>query len=509
MTVSEQALVDLARIHKSYAGREALRGITMSLKAGEVHAFVGENGAGKSTLARVIAGATRPDRGEIRIDDKAVSLGSPRLARQHGIALVTQELSLVSQRPVVENVLAGQLPTWGPGLVSKRAMHRSLDALLARSGLDLPADELVGNLNPVQQQFVEILRAMAGEARLLILDEPTTMMTRDQADKVMSLVRRLASSGVGVVFISHTLEDVLAVSDQVSVLRDGLLVRTAPARESTLESMITAMIGGRLDEQYPARRPVPDGAPVMLRARGISRGHAVRDVDLTVRAGEILGIAGLAGSGRSELLRCLIGADRRDSGSIEIYGAVRRQRGVREAMSRGMVMIPEDRKLQGLHLEHSVERNITLPHLADLRRAGLMRRRSSLATAHRGLAAVNISGRYVRSPVLYLSGGNQQRVLFAKWLVGKPQVILADEPTRGVDVAGKRAIYDLLAGLAADGAAVIVVSSELPEVVGLSHRVLVMLKGRVAAELTGEEIVEQRIIAAAFGDFSSGSAGSD
>ena len=244
------ALVDLVDIHKAYSGREVLRGITMSLLAGEVHSLVGENGAGKSTLARIIAGVSKQDRGEIRLHGQAVSLGSPRQARSQGIALVSQELCLVPRRSVVENVLAGQLPTWGPGLVSRRSARRAFEKLLSDSGLDLPADELVENLNPVQQEFVEILRALAGGVRLLILDEPTTMMTPDQVEMVMSLARRLAESGVAVVLISHALEDVLGVSDRISVLRDGVLIRTAAAAASSRSSLITDMIGRQLDEQY-------------------------------------------------------------------------------------------------------------------------------------------------------------------------------------------------------------------------------------------------------------------
>lgn len=495
-----QTLVDLVDVRKAYSGREVLRGITMSLLEGEVHSLVGENGAGKSTLARIIAGVTTKDRGEIRLHGRTVSLGSPRHARSHGIALVSQELCLVPRRSVVENVLAGQLPTWGPGLVSRRSAQRAFEQLMHDSGLDLPADELVENLNPVQQEFVEILRALAGGARLLILDEPTTMMTPDQAAMVMSLARRLAESGVAVVLISHALEEVLGVSDKISVLRDGALIRTTTAAASTRRSLIADMIGRQLDEQYPDRQPPSPGARVVLRARGIRRGHLVRGVDLDVRAGEILGVAGLVGSGRSELLRCLVGADRRDAGTIELNGRTRPLRSVREAQSLGMAMIPESRKLQGLHLEQSVERNITLPHLALLSRAGLMRRARSAETARAALAAVHVDPGLLRSPVRFLSGGNQQRVLFAKWLVVPPTLIFADEPTRGVDVAGKRAIYDLLAELAARGTAVVIVSSEMSEIIGLAHRVLVMHQGRVAAELAGEHLTEQRIVHAAFGE---------
>lgn len=496
MHIQRAALVD---IHKSYAGREVLRGVTLTVRAGSIHSLVGENGAGKSTLARILAGVARPDRGRIELDGSPVELGSPRTARRNGIALVSQELSLIPKRSVIENVLAGQLPTTGFGLVSRRRMHDRFARLLEMTGVDLPAGRSVGELNQVHQEYVEILRALAGDARVLILDEPTTAMTRDQADKVLDLARCLARSGVAVVLISHALEDVLGVSDIVSVLRDGELVRTCPVGETTHDGLIQDMIGRPLGEQYPTKELAAMDAPVVLSARNIVAGSHVRGVDLDARAGEIVCIAGLVGSGRSEFVRALVGADPRDVGTIEIDGRVARVRNVREAYHLGIVMVPENRKEQGLHLDHSIERNVILPHLRTVRRFGLVQRSEIRSRVTDGIASFRIRAQSIDQPVRDLSGGNQQRVMFAKWLAGRPRVVIADEPTRGVDIAGKRAIYELLADLARNGAAVVIVSSELPEVIGLSHRVLVMRQGRITAKFEGEHITEHNIVSSAFG----------
>jgi ABC-type sugar transport system ATPase subunit len=491
--------VDLVDVHKAYSGVEVIKGVSLTLCGGEVHALVGENGAGKSTLAAFLAGATRLDRGELLVDGDGVAFGSPNAARRSGIALVSQELSLVPKRSVVENVLAGQLPTWGPGLVSGARARRRLEDLVRLSELEVPAGALVEDLSQAHQGYVEILRALAARVRLLVLDEPTTAMTGDQAAKVMALTRTLADQGVAVVLITHTLEDVLRSTDVVTVLRDGRLVSSRPTAETTRDQLIHDMIGRSLDEQFPEKVAVVPNAPVVVRATGVSRGRAVRGVSFEVRAGEVLGIAGLVGSGRTELVRCVVGADRPDAGVIEVDDAVATPTDVRHAQRVGIVMIPENRKEQGLHLDHSIERNITLPHLRGITKAGIVLRRRSRDKAGAGLADVSVKAP-MDMPVRSLSGGNQQRVLFAKWLVERPRVLIGDEPTRGVDVAGKRAIYELITSLCRQGVAVIVVSSELPEIIGLSHRVLVMSKGAVVAELIGDEITEAKIARAAFGE---------
>ena len=490
--------VEVQGIDKAFSGVPVLRNVNLTLPGGGVHALVGENGAGKSTLVSILAGANRPDHGHVVIDGVPMVFRSPLEARRFGVTLVSQELTLVPRRTVAENVLAGRWPTLIPGIVSRSRLTREYERIAERCSFDLPATALVDSLNQAQQECVEIMRAVGGSPRVLILDEPTTAMSPDQSALVMRLARSLAEQGTCVVLISHDLDDVLRHCDTVSVLRDGQVVGTRTPTAVTKASLIEDMIGRPLGEQIPEKPPMPDSAQPVLSARGVSRGALVRDVGITVRPGEIVGIAGLVGSGRTEFARCLVGADRMDAGEIIIDGDPVRIKSVREAKALGIVMIPENRKQQGLHLDHSVERNITLPHLSRLSRWGLIRRRASNSEATSGIQTVAVKSSLHR-PVRTLSGGNQQRVLFAKWIAAEPRVLIADEPTRGVDVAGKRAIYEIVTELARQGTAVIVISSELPEVIGLSHRVLVMRQGAVAGEFVGDTITESNLTRAAFG----------
>jgi rhamnose transport system ATP-binding protein len=501
-----QSSFEARAVRKSYAGQAVLNGVSLSIAAGTIHALVGENGAGKSTLASIIAGANRPDSGSIHIDGKQVDISSPRSARQHGITFVSQELSLVPKRSVIENVFAGILPTAFPGIVSRPRMLRQFKELLGRTNLQLPADTLVEELNSVEQEFVEILRAVAGGARLIILDEPTTATTQDQADQIYQLMRDLAAAGVAVVLISHDLDDLLRVVDTVSVLRDGNLVKTVAAKDVTKDALITLMIGRKLSELFPKKVLCDNSIAPALEARGLSRTGILNDISLSVRPGEILGIAGLVGSGRTELLRAIVGADKVDSGILELHGKRIDIKSLQAAQRAGIALIPENRKTQGLHLDHSISRNIVLPHLPSLSRWGFVNRSQVRQAALRSTLATRVKMTSAGAAVRTLSGGNQQRVLFAKWLVDRPDVLLVDEPTRGVDVKGKRIIYEILVEVARQGTAVIVVSSEATEVIGLSHRIIVMHKGSTSRELVGDEISEDAIVRAAFGGVEDGKA---
>lgn len=500
-TTAGDGTIELDGVGKSYGDIRVLKSITMTLRAGEVHAVVGENGAGKSTLMKIISGAARPTTGALRVDGEDVSFSSPHDARQRGISLVSQELSLLPLRSVLDNVLAGVhgLSRWG--VVSRRRSLAKFRELASLGGFALDPDVRVGDLSLPQQEYVEILRGLANDARAIILDEPTTSMTRDQADAVLALIRQLAARGMSVVFISHALEDVLAVADTITVLRDGRLVRTRPAAEYDRDSLIADMIGRPLDEQFPPLGTHREDAEVVLAVDDLSAAGgdgqvAVSSVSLTVRAGEILGVGGLVGSGRSELLLAIAGANQRTSGRVEVFGRAL-PRGFRAAKKAGIAVIPESRKTQGLHLDHSLEANIVLPHLHVISALGIVASRRARVMAQSALDSVGVkTGR--RALVRSLSGGNQQRVLFAKWMVERPRLLLVDEPTRGVDIAGKRAIYDLIAAFAESGGAVVVVSSELPELIGLSHRALVMARGRVVAELKRHEITEENVMRAAF-----------
>jgi ribose transport system ATP-binding protein len=485
-------------VGKRFGGVQALRDVSLEIRRGEIHALVGENGAGKSTLGRIISGAVAPDEGELVVRGRRRSYRSPRDALQDGVATVTQELVLLPKRPVIENVLLGVQGGAGH-LLNRRALRARYEELSGRVGFEIDPDARVGALPVAEQQKVAILRALARDADLLILDEPTAALTRDEATRLLEIGRALNRSGTTIVYVSHFLEEVLAFADRVTVLKDGRLIRTAPASEETVESLVASMLGRSLELTFPAKREPPPDAPVVLSVRGLAREGVIAGVDLDVRAGEIVGLAGLVGSGRSEVARAIFGADHRDRGVIEIDGTPQAIRSPRQGMRHGIALVPESRKDQGLFLGRAVVENVSLPHLATFSAAGVLQTRGERSTVGSLLSSVGVRTDRARAPVATLSGGNQQKVLFARWLLRRPKVLIADEPTKGVDVGAKLAIYELLHGLAADGMGVLLISSELEEVLGLAHRVLVMRRGRIVSRLDGADIDEGRVMDAAFG----------
>ncbi len=489
--------VELFDIGKRFAGVQALQGITLAIERGMVHALVGENGAGKSTLGRIIAGAHSPDAGSMRVDGEDVRFGSPRDALAHGVTMIAQELTLVPRRSVVENVFLGK-ETARLGVVVNAPMRARFRELCERAGFDLPADALVGTLRIADQQKVEILRALAREARLVVMDEPTAALTLDESERLLNIVRGLRQAGTTIVFVSHFLQEVLSIADTVTVLRDGRLVHTRPAENETPESIVTAMLGRSMQMTFPDKVFPPDDAPVVLSVRGLTRRPAFEDISFDVRAGEIVGLAGLIGSGRTEVARAIFGADRPESGEIELNGQRVRIRSPRGAIRTGIAMLPESRKDQGLHMRSSIVRNVSLAHLGDVSRVGVVMPIAERHKVEQLTEQVDVRASRLGAWVSTLSGGNQQKVLFAKWLFRPPLALLADEPTRGVDVGAKRAIYELVQRLAANGMAVLLISSELEEVLGLAHRILVIKSGRLAAEFDGRTATEDEVLHAAF-----------
>jgi rhamnose transport system ATP-binding protein len=492
------ALVD---IDKSYGGVRVLSGVSLDLRPGTVHGLVGENGAGKSTLMRVLCGIERPDSGEIQVDGRPAVFRRPADALARGITLISQELALAPARSVTENVFLGRWSATA-GVVRPRADAERFAALAERTGFDLDPEAPVGTLPIAAQQQVEILRALARESRVVVMDEPTAALSVTETEQLLALARRLALSGLSIVLVSHFLEEILRTCDTVTVLRDGRHVLTEPAAVHTPATLIRGMVGRDVDVLYPELPPVPADAPVLLRVRGLARGRAVRGVDLDIRAGEILGLAGLVGSGRTETARLIFGADRRDAGTVDVAGQSVRSGRPREAMRRGLAMVPESRKDEGLVLVRSMRENLLLADLGRGSKLGILRPRAERAIARDSVDRVDIRGADPTGPVWTLSGGNQQKVLFAKWLLRRPKVLLVDEPTRGVDVAAKVTIHRLLADLAARGLAVLVISSEIEEVMGLSHRVLVLRSGRVVAEVDPRTATREQVLAAAFADVS-------
>ena len=507
--------VELRDISKSFGGTHALEGVSLAIGHGSIHALVGENGAGKSTLGKIISGVHSPDHGQLLLAGEPVRFRSPRDAISRGVILIAQELATVPSLTVAENVFLGVEPRQA-GFQNRRELRRRYTELAASVGFELDGDANVGRLRTADQQKVEILRALCRNAQLIVMDEPTAALSRPDAEALHLVVRQLARSGTTVVLVSHFLNEVLELADEVTILRDGRLVQTVPAAGQTEDSLLSAMLGRPLDAAFPPRRLVPADAPVLLSVRGLTA-PGVHDVSFDLRAGEILGLAGLVGAGRTELARAVYRANRVRAGTVSVMGSAAAggaagpagaagQAGMvsvtgtpRTAMRAGLAMIPESRKEQGLLPGRSVVENVTLSSLTQISRAGIVRPRPERRAVRDMLTQVDVRGGGQAVAASALSGGNQQKLLFARSLLRDPLVLIADEPTRGVDVGAKRAIYELLASLTGRGLGVLLISSDVEEILGLAHRVLVMRAGRIAAEFTGDAATEAAILGAAFG----------
>jgi rhamnose transport system ATP-binding protein len=485
------------RIHKRYGAAVALQDVSLEVAAGEIHALVGENGAGKSTLGKIIAGAVAPDAGEILVDSQPVTYRAPRDAIRYGIGLIEQEFALAPDLSVLDNVFLG-VELGRHGLLDRGEQRERFAELADRIGFRERPSMPVRALRTADQQKVEILRQLVRDTRLIVMDEPTAALTRDEADRLLHITRELRDDGVTVIYVSHILGDVLALCDTVTVLKDGRRVRTAPAAEETTDSLVTAMLGRSIDVAFPTPTPPPADAPVVLAVRGLSRPPAFQDISFEVRAGEIVGLAGLVGSGRTEIARAIFGADPAE-GSIEIDGRPVRSRSPRGSIRRGLALLPESRKDQGLVMVRPLTENVTMAHVGEITRHGVLAKRREQRIVGDTLRSVDARHASASLPVSSLSGGNQQKAALAKWLVKTPRLLLADEPTRGIDVGAKRAIYDLIHGLADDGLGVLLISSELGEVLGLSHRVLALRAGRIVGEYAGEQADEETIMRTVFG----------
>jgi simple sugar transport system ATP-binding protein/ribose transport system ATP-binding protein len=496
------AHLELHGVSKQFGGVRALDDVSLAVAGGTVHAIVGENGAGKSTLGRIVAGVLSADGGRVLLDGAPASFRSPRYALEQGVAAIAQEPSLVPELTVAENVYLGSEPR-RLGFIRRRRLRRAYADLAARAGFDLPGQARAATLRTAEQQKAEILRALSRDARIIVMDEPSAALSAPETAQLHEIVRALASRGTTILLISHFLREVLELADTVTVLRDGKLVRTAPASEETEASLVEAMLGRPLTTTFPEKRP-PDADTALALSVHDLVAPGVADVSFEVRAGEIVGIAGLVGAGRSELVRAVFGANRMKAGETRLASGRAVGKSPRRSLDSGVAMIPESRKDQGLVFGRSVIENVTLAELAELSTLGVVRRRAERRSATRILDRCDVRGASYSAPVGALSGGNQQKVLFARMLLGEPRVLLADEPTRGVDVGAKRAIYELLVSLAESGMAIVLISSELEEILGLAHRVLVMRAGRLVAELGGDAMTEAAILAAAFADRSAG-----
>jgi rhamnose transport system ATP-binding protein len=497
--VQERPFVALRQVTKRYGGTVALAGVDLDIASGSIHALVGENGAGKSTLGRIVGGAVRPTSGTVEVGGRPVTYRSPHAALADGIALVLQELALVPHLTVAENVLLG-LESTRFGVLSKAEQRDHFASVLERTGFELAPDALVRTLGIADQQLVEILRAVARDARLIVMDEPTSSLTPAEIDKLHAVARDLRACGTAVIYVSHFLDEALELCDTVTVMRNGRVIRTAPAAEETERTLVAAMLGREADVSFPAKRRNVGSATPRLAVRSLTRAGVLEAVSLEVHAGEIVGLAGLVGSGRSETARAIFGADPVEAGRVELDGKPIVTRSPRDAVAAGIALVPESRKEQGLVLGLPIATNMTLPHLesAAFSRASFLRRRAEHRVVSPLLARLGVAAPSVRKPVAALSGGNQQKTLMGKWLLGGPKLLILDEPTRGVDVGARRALHELITDLAADGMGVLLISSDLDEVLGLAHRTLVMRRGRIVAEF-GADPERERVLEAAFG----------
>jgi len=493
--VAAAPLLEMRRVVKTYPGVRALDGVDLELFSGEGLALLGANGAGKSTLIKILAGAVVPDSGSVRLAGRDVAWRSPREARAAGIAVIHQEQSLVPGLSAAENIFLGQEPT-RRGFVRRAAEERRAAEILDRLGARVSPGVPCGRMTTAQRQLVEIARAIAGDARIVVMDEPTAALSALEAGRLHEVVGELRARGVAVIFISHRLDELARVCDRLVVLRDGRMVGGGSVADFDRPRLIAMLAGRELAAEYPARRVVP-GA-VRLEVRGLCRGRAVRDVSLTVREGEIVALTGLVGAGRTETLRLICGADRRDSGTVLLGGRPLTGGSPREAIARGIVLSSEDRKAEGLVLGHSVRENIALPNLGALVRGGLIAGRRERALVGGLVARLGIRLPHAEVPAGTLSGGNQQKVVLAKWLARGSEVLLCDEPTRGIDVGARHDIYGILNDLVATGRSVVIASSDLGEVLGMADRIVVMREGRVAGELAnGPETTPERVLALA------------
>ncbi|MET8140687.1 sugar ABC transporter ATP-binding protein [Sphaerisporangium sp. NPDC005288] len=478
---------------KRFPGVVALDGVDLVLRAGEVHVLLGENGAGKSTLIKMLSGAYHPDSGRILVDGAPVEIRSAADARRLGIATIYQEFNLVPQLTVGENLALGRPPRRF-GLVDTRRMHEQARGLLARVGVEVDPRTKVADLGIARMQMVEIAKALALDARVLIMDEPTAVLTTTEVQRLFTIVRQLRDQGVAVVFITHHLEEIGQVGDRVTVLRDGRSVGEVPAT-TPQEELVRLMVGRPIDQQYP--RQAADAGPPLLRINGLTRAGAFTDVSFEVRAGEVVGLAGLVGAGRTEVARAVFGADRYDSGEVLMDGRPLPRGDVHAAMEAGLGLVPEDRKGQGLVLGADVAENLGLVTLRRATRGGFVDRSGQRAAAGQVAARLGVRMSHLGQEVRTLSGGNQQKIVIGKWLLADARVLILDEPTRGIDVGAKVEIYQLINSLTASGHAVLMISSDLPEILGMSDRVLVMARGRLVGELDAAEATQDSVMALA------------
>lgn len=496
--ITAPPLFELQGVSKAFSGVQALDSVSFDVLPGEVHALVGENGAGKSTLIKIMSGVYQPDEGALLLDGTAVHLSTPHEAQAMGISAVHQELNMQPYLSIAENIFLGRQPYGRFGLIDFRRLYHMASDLLSQLGIDLDPKQTLEELSVAQRQMVSIARAISVNAHLIIFDEPTAALTQRETELLFAIIRRLKERRIGIVYISHRLEEIAEMADRVTVLRDGKHIRTAPIDDFSVDQIVSMMVGRDISDLF-RKLDVPIGDPV-LEVRNLSTTLALEDVSFTLHAGEILGIAGLVGAGRTELARAVFGADAISGGEVLLLGQPLQLRSPRDAIRSAIALVPEERKQQGLVVEQSINDNIGLPNLPRMFRHGIINTRKQAALSRRFVEQLAIRTPSIYQHVKFLSGGNQQRVVLAKWLATQPKVLILDEPTRGVDVAAKADIHDLMCQLAAQGVGIVMISSDMPEVLAMSDRILVMRRGRIAGEFSRQDATQEAILRVAAGE---------
>lgn len=490
--------LEIEHVSKAFPGVQAVDDVSLTAYPGEILGLVGENGAGKTTLMNILTGALQPDSGRILLDSQPVRIDSPSQALELGVTIIHQELALIPQLTVGQNIYLGREPRsrWR-AFVDWTTLYRDAQEEIDRLGLSIPVHAVAGDLPLAQQQLVEIAKALSYQSRLIVLDEPTSALTDRETEILFGLMRSLKAKGVTLIYISHRLEEVFAITDRISVMRDGQLVGIAPTADLTTEQVVKMMVGRELREFYP--RTAQDGGDVLLRARGLRRGKRLNGIDLDLHSGEILGVAGLVGSGRTDLARALFGADPLDEGEIWLDGRKVAINSPQDAIDSGIGFVPEDRKSQGLFLGQSLRANVSVSSLDRFSKFGILNHRGIARLAEKMVEKLDLHTTGIDQRAGNLSGGNQQKAVIARWLSINPRVLILDEPTRGVDVGAKAEIYALMTDLARQGVGILMISSELLEVLGVSDRILVMREGRIVAEFDREQADQDAIMKAATG----------
>lgn len=491
-------LVDMYDIHKSFQETKVLRGVQLQLKAGEVHALVGENGAGKSTLMKILGGIHKKDQGTVTINGKQVELTSPHDAIAAGIAIIHQELNLIPYLTVAENMFLGRELTMGrSSFLRSKEMSIKTREYLQRLGMDIPPDTITGSLSVGEQQMVEIAKALSMKAKALVMDEPTASLTGREIKALFQVMKELKEQGVGMIYISHRMEEIFEMSERITVLRDGQYIGTKETSETSLDDLVKMMVGRDIGERFPKQQRTL--GQEMLRVEYLNREDELKDISFSVRAGEILGISGLMGAGRTELVRAIFGADPLDSGGIYINGQRAKIKNPSDAVKHGIALVTEDRKDQGLILGLSVRSNLTLANVKALSKLNIISTSQEQAFVSEKIEQLKIKTSSSEQPAGSLSGGNQQKIVIGKWLGIHPKVLILDEPTRGVDIGAKKEIYHIMNELTEQGVAVIMISSELPEILGMSDRIIVMHEGRIKGEFAQQDANQEKIMLAATG----------